>query len=460
VRSLFSRIFISFWLVLAVITASCIGVTAAVAWQRMSTLGRFNSQDLARDAGTALRSGGETGLTVWLKRARGSYPGIEIYILDPVGRDILRRAVPGRLRQWLTLVERRQRVAVSPRGPIAPEFQFSATHLLDRQEISGADGRRYVLAIAWFGSSPIDVLGSYDVTVMLILLAISISAAASWMLGRYISDPVRKLQMSARVLAAGDLDTQVDRRVAARRDEIGVLARDFNHMAAELKSQIVAKEVLLRDVSHELRSPLSRIQIALGLAGLDPAETPVQLRRIERDVERMNVLIGEIIQLARLTSSAPAFAFEPVSLGDLLDEVADDAALEARSVGKTVSSDSAGGFEIHANRELLRRALENVVRNAIRFSPPGGQVSIAVTRGERALTVAVRDKGPGVPEADRERIFEPFYRVSQAREHSGGVGLGLAITARVMDLHGGNARAFNAREGGLVVELQLPVTDS
>jgi two-component system OmpR family sensor kinase len=438
--------------------ASSVGVTTAVTWHRITTLSKINSRELTREAAVALRQGGENGLTTWLKRVRDSYSGVDIYIITPAGHDLLQRAIPGRLQQWLSLVERGQRVIVSAQGPISPEFQFAATHLLDSAELSGPDGRHYVLAVAWFGSSPVDVLGSYDVTLLLLFLALLISAGVSWGLGRYLSNPIRKLQLNARVFAQGDLDAKVDSSVSARRDEIGVLARDLNNMAAQLKSHISTKEVLLRDVSHELRSPLARIQIALGLAGLEKSDVGAHLRRIERDVERMNTLIGEILQLTRLTNEAPVLAFEPISLNELLDEIMQDAALEAQSCGKSIQCMGGRSYWIAGNRELLRRAIENVLRNAIKFSAEDSEVIVSITCGGSDLIISVRDYGPGIPDAERERIFEPFHRVSSARDRdTGGSGLGLAITARVMTLHGGHARAFNADGGGLSVELQLPI---
>lgn len=460
-RSLFSRIFLSVWLVLAVIMASTIGVTTLVAWHRITTLSKINSRELTNEAALALRQGGENGLTKWLQQVQNSYSDVDIYVITPAGRDLLQRAIPSRLRQWLSLVEHGHRVVVSSQGPISPEFQFAASHLLDNADLSGPDGQHYVLAIAWFGSSPIDVLGSYDVTLILLFLALLASAGVSWALGRYVSDPIRKLQLNARGLALGNLDTKVDNSVSVRCDEIGVLARDFNHMAAQLKSHISAKEVLLRDVSHELRSPLARIQIALGLAGLEKSDVDPQLRRIERDVERMNALIGEILQLTRLSNETPAFAFEPVSTSDLLDEIMQDAALEAQSSGKSILGMGERSYWIAGNRELLRRAIENVLRNAIRFSAEGDEVTMSTARDGADLIISVRDHGPGVPQAETQKIFEPFYRVSSARDRdTGGSGLGLAITARVTTLHGGQVRAFNAEGGGLTVELQLPILDS
>ncbi|MEP6606073.1 MAG: ATP-binding protein [Nitrosospira sp.] len=375
-----------------------------------------------------------------------------------MGKDLLNRGVPARLEQWLARGNGQRLIAGTPgQSPLTPSFQYSASHLLESSQISTMNGKNYSLAVAWFGSSPIDVLGSYDVVPGLLVLAILVSAVASWWLARYVSAPIHELQKSARILARGNLDAKVEERFSRRRDELGTLARDFNHMASELKSQIQAKEVLLRDVSHELRSPLARIQIALGLASLKQANVDVQHHRIERDVERMNTLIEEIIQLTRLTGAPQSFRMEEMNLGRLLDEIADDVALEAEVFGRRISLSQPLNMFLPGNSEMLRRAIENVLRNAVRFSPNDAEIMISARQVSDKVMVSIRDQGPGVPEADTQRIFEPFYRVSAARERdSGGTGLGLAITARVMLLHGGNVVACNHPDGGLSVTLTLP----
>jgi two-component system sensor histidine kinase CpxA len=461
-RSLFTRIFLSFWIVLGVIIAGCVAATTMVAWHRIAVLGEINFDALNRDAEVALRSGSEAGLTSWLKKVGDTYPGVDIYVLTVSGNDLLHREVPPRLRQWLVRGNGQKLIAASSgQSPLAPGLQYSASHLLDSSRISGLNGKDYTLAVAWYGSSPVDVLGSYDILPLLLVLALIVSAIVSWWIAHYISAPIHELQLSARILARGNLDAKVEDRFSKRRDEIGILARDFNHMAAQLRSQISAKEVLLRDVSHELRSPLTRIQIALGLAGLEKADIGVQHQRIERDVERMNTLIGEIMQLTRLTSAPQSFPPEQIDLSRLIDEIADDVALEAKPFGKHLALARPSNVGVYGNPEMLRRAIENVLRNAIRFSPNDAEIALSVVREPAGTTICVRDKGPGVPEADIQRIFDPFYRVSVARDRdSGGTGLGLAITARVMSLHGGHASACNISQGGLAVMLFLPAFDS
>jgi two-component system, OmpR family, sensor kinase len=461
-NSLFTRVFVSFWIVLGIIIAGCVATTTLVAWHRITVLSAINFEQMNSDAKSALTRDGEAGLQSWLRQVGSTYPGVDIYILDAAGRDILERRVPARLTQWLARGNGQKLIAGSPdQSPLAPTLQYAASHLLDSSQISASNGKNYTLAIAWFGSSPIDVLGTYDVVPALLLLALLVSAAASWWLARYISAPIYGLQQSARILARGDLNAKVEERFSQRPDEIGTLARDFNHMAAELKAQIEAKEVLLRDISHELRSPLGRIQVALGLAALDRENVEVQHQRIERDIERMNRLIEEIIRLARLTNAPHSFSFEVVDFGLLLDEVVDDARPEAAVHGRQVVMSRPPHLVLQGNPELLRQAVENVLRNAIRYAPEKSEVAVTVARENDSIVVAIGDQGPGVPEAELQRIFDPFYRVSRARDRKGGgTGLGLAITARVVSLHAGRLFAKNSRDGGLVVTISLPAMAS
>lgn len=457
-NSLFARVFLSVWIVLGIIIAGCVATTTLVAWHRISALSEIDFSQLNREAQAVVHSQGENGLRTWLQEVSDRFPGVDIYILDRAGRDLRGRYLPQRLARWLALGNGQSLITGGRDGsPLAPSFQYSASHLLDSSRIEASNGKSYTLAVAWFGSSPIDVLGSYSIVPLLLILALFVSVGVSWLLARYISDPIYELQKSARVLARGNLDAKVDSRFIVRSDEIGVLAREFNHMALQLKEQIEAKELLLRDISHELRSPLGRIQVALGLAALKGADVETQHERIERDIDRMNTLIGEIIRLARLTGAPQSVSLETVDVGQLLERVVDDALPEVHARGCRIACKRGEGLVLRGNLELLRRAIENVLRNAIRFSPERTEIEVNARRDPEQITIEVRDKGPGVPEADTLRIFDPFYRVSNARERdSGGTGLGLAITARVMSLHAGQVTAQNAPEGGLVVTLVLP----
>ncbi len=482
-RTLFFRIFISFWLAMAMILAGAIAVTATVAWYRIAMLSSINPGELMNDATAALRNQGISGLKTWLETVAGAHPDLDIYVVDASGNDMLQRRLPERIEQWLVLDGGPGRGARGKDGSLGASYwpygydwsphgvtqshspDFNRSHLLANPKIFGDDGTSYTLLVAWFGATPMDEIGSDNVIYALFAIALGISAVVCWWLARYISAPVAGLQMSARTLALGNFEAQVDEKFCNRRDELGILAQDFNRMAARLHAQIASKEILLRDISHELRSPLTRLRVALGLARRGGGNIEIQLDRIERDIERLDALIGETLQLSRLSGAVPAFDRESVELGRLLHDVIEDAQLEANSSGKSIGASAILDLCVHGNPELLRRAIDNVLRNAIRFEPAGGSIEVS-TRVEAsgatvgatvAATVAIRDHGSGVPEPDLERIFEAFFRVAEGRERSsGGTGLGLAITARVMALHGGHSTARNAPDGGLIVELHFP----
>lgn len=475
-NTLFSRIFVSFWVAMILILAGAVAVTATVAWYRITTLGDVDPGEMLNGATAALRDGGVPGLKAWLGNIANEHPVLDIYVLDASGNDILERKLPEHIVQWLPLDGRTPSAKDgstnarywpygydwAPTGVTASHYPgLNRSHLLANPKIVAPDGTALTLLVAWFGGTPIDVLGADGMTVSLLLIAVGISAAICWWLARHISGPVTKLQAIARTFASGHLDARVDEQFCRRRDEIGVLAQDFNQMATGLQAQIASKEMLLRDISHELRSPMARLRVALGLAQRDDGRLDVQLERMERDIERLDMLIGEILQLSRLSGGEPTFARRPVELGHLVDEVVDDAHFEASAVGKFISRSTISGLSALGNFELLRRSVDNVIRNAIRFTPVGSKVEVSTRITDGSAIVAVRDHGPGVSECDLPRIFEAFYRVgdSRARE-SGGVGLGLAITARIMALHGGLARAQNAADGGLIVELCFPRLDS
>ena len=471
-RTLFFRIFISFWLAMAMILAGAIAVTATVAWYRIASLSSINPGELMNDATVALRDQGISGLKTWLETVTSAYPDLDIYIVDASGKDVLLRPLPERIEQWLVLDGGPARgkdgsfsasywpygYDWSPHGLTkSHSSDFNRSHLLANPKILGDDGSTYTLLVAWFGATPMDEIGADGVVYALFAIALAISAVICWWLARHISAPVAELQISARTLALGNLGAQVDEKFCNRRDEFGILARDFNQMAVRLHSQIASKEVLLRDISHELRSPLTRLRVALGLARRGGGDVETQFNRIERDIERLDTLIGETLQLSRLSDPVQTFVCKSLDLGLLLNEVIEDAQLEANASGKSVDPSTILDLCVDGNSELLRRAIDNVLRNAIRFEPPGGSVEVSTRVDGNGGMITIRDHGCGVPEPDLERIFEAFYRVAESRERSsGGTGLGLAITARIMALHGGYSKAHNAPDGGLIVELHFP----
>ncbi len=273
----------------------------------------------------------------------------------------------------------------------------------------------------------------------------------------YLSRPLRHLRWALRRAAEGRFDTRVQPLIGGRRDEIADLAHEFDNMASQLEQMTASRKVLFHDISHELRSPLSRLQAAIGLLRQDPSTTGAMVDRIQRESERLDVLIEELLTLHRLEAPADLIR-ERVDVIELLHAIAEDADFEARSqLGRQVRIEAPGQFVAHVNGELLCRAFENVIRNAVKYTAPRTEVEILarVIAESGLLEITVQDHGPGVPPAMLQRIFEPFTRV-EGGESVRGVGLGLAIALRSMKLHGGHIEASLREGGGLIVKLSLP----
>jgi len=278
----------------------------------------------------------------------------------------------------------------------------------------------------------------------------------------HLTAPVRRLRTAAQRLAGGDLTARVGTGPVKGRDEIAALSGDFDLMAGRIEGLMTAQQHLLRDISHELRSPLARLNVALELARQrSPAEAASALDRISRETERLNDLIGQLLALAQLDSGSDRIAREPVSLTRLVQAIAADANFEAQTRGRSVRAVVEEETSVHGSEEMLRQGIENVVRNAVRYTAEHTQVDITLSRrraasGDAAI-IHVRDRGPGVPEEALSRMFLPFYRVADARDRqTGGTGIGLAITERAARLHGGTVTATNAPDGGLIVKIVLP----
>jgi two-component system, OmpR family, sensor histidine kinase CpxA len=301
-------------------------------------------------------------------------------------------------------------------------------------------------------------------------VAIAVGGLTTFVLVLLFSRPLVRLRKAARQLAEGNLSTRVEESSSAASrsssDEFQGLVHDFNHMAERLESLVGAQKLLLRDVSHELRSPLARLSVALALVREDaPSELNEHLARIEREAERLNQLIGQLLTLSSMETRESTSTFKPVSLNELCEQIVPDAEYEARQRSCTVILQQFGDCTIRGNWELLYRAIENVVRNAIRYTEPGTQVTIRVAKTsvdfDRMALVEVNDWGPGIPEAELEHIFRPFYRVDSSRSsETGGFGVGLAITERSVRLHGGTLRAINRPEGGISIQMTFPACKS
>ncbi len=452
-KSLFLRIFLSFWLAFALFLVVAILVTLALR-PRSSTWEALRTTVL-NDAVSAYETGGEHQLRQYLQEVEGTQH-VRAFLFDERGDEVSRRAAP----DWA--------IRVAQGGPRVPRDGYILpAPPVQRDSRASSDGKHRYTLVMGMPPGPRVFIGPRGMPLPALFGLVLSSGIACYFLAWYLTKPIVRLRSATRRLAAGDLTARTGAPASRKRDEVTSLMRDFDAMAERLQILVQAQSRLLNDISHELRSPLARLNVALGLArqraGVGSAD---MLDRIELEASRLNELIGRILTLARLEDGEQRVPQTPVPLGDLVAGVAEDAEFEAQERHCHVRTEiPAGDWAVRGNDSLLHSAIENVVRNAIRYTQEGTSVEIELTsekRGSGAEAVLrVSDSGPGVPEDALEKLFEPFYRLDDARGRlTGGVGLGLAITKRAVRFHGGKVSAFNRAEGGLMVEIRLPLIAS
>jgi two-component system sensor histidine kinase CpxA len=454
-RSLFLKIFLWFW-----VTMVLVGLAMVFTWsmQRDLLLSHWRATMgeaialYAQNAAEEFDHRGLAGLNDYLQRLESGSP-LRAVLLDSAGNGVTGR--PSHVPR--ALIDKTVQTG-------EPEFTVNEMGALGVQRVVGPSGRTYVFVVR-MPRGPLGYRLSLRAQALRWTLAILISGLICYLLTLYLTRPVLQLRMAARELAAGDLSARVRPNQARRKDEIGELVHDFNRMAERLEGLVSSQRQLISDISHELRSPLARLNVALGLARQRAAPAAsVPLDRIEREAERLNELIGKLLILARMEAASGPPEETPVDIQELLNEVVEDAEFEAQQIGCQVrwaeGSALPDGCCVRGSGELLRSAVENVVRNALRYTAPGTFVEIAFRCEGQWAAIAVRDHGPGVPEAELSNLLRPFYRVAGARDRqTGGAGLGLAIADRAIRLHGGSIQVANASDGpGLRVEIRLPVT--
>jgi signal transduction histidine kinase len=444
-HSIFLRIFLLFWLAMALIVGSSIATTFTIASRDSEPMEMQRRPSVAIRASEVLGRGGIDALKTWLEANR-STGDRELFVVGPDGRDILGRHLPAGAAHRLEIANRESVPGNFRPSRIAPQ-------------IVAPDGSAYTVLLTPRRPSIFGALGLPAISLTILGIALVVSALTSWWLAEHLTAPIRRIQAGARGLASENLDVRVSAGLEGRKDELAVLARDFDAMADQLRANRSATTQLLRDISHELRSPLARMRVALGLARQPPADFQRQLDRIEGEIERLDAMISQVLKLARLQNTQSMLEREPFDFDELIDEVVRDANFEGAAKDCRINLHGATHTMLLGNRELLRSAVENVLRNAVRYSPQRRPVDVSIVRLSSGVEILIRDRGPGVPNADLERIFEPFYRVAESRDRdSGGEGIGLAITSRVMKAHGGVAKAVNPADGGFEVRLSLPGT--
>jgi two-component system, OmpR family, sensor histidine kinase CpxA len=446
-RSLFLRIFLSFWAAQALFLVLAILVVIALRPTREPGLEGLGSRVIT-EAVSAYQSGGERAAGEYLEDLQRTQ-NLRGFVFDSSGREISGRMVF----PWIDDMRRTGHVH---------HHDWVDRFLPERfyRQIQSVQGQDYTLVLE-FPPGP-RVFGPHGIPSLGISIAVISSGLVCYLLAWSLTSPVTRLRSAAQRLAAGDLTARTGAPMRGRRDELAQLMRDFDRMAERIEALMESQSRLLKDVSHELRSPLARLSVALGLARQRAApEVEGALNRIELEADRLNQLIQRLLTISRLETGSDGIRKTRVSLRELAEYVAHDAEYEAQGRTCRVSAEPTDEYPVEADPDLLRSAIENVVRNAVRYTVAGTAVEIRLERriGDRGeeITIRVLDSGPGVPEEALEQIFQPFYRIDDARNRqTGGAGLGLSIADRAVRLHGGRVRASNRPEGGLEVEIRIP----
>jgi signal transduction histidine kinase len=381
-------------------------------------------------AQAALNRGGPDAVSAYMRKLDNLFGGSH-YLLDEHGVDIVSRENHGGL---------------LPPPPASKSREQRQNHMVITHQ--STDGRYWIVAMSPMGRShPWMFLPYY-------LLVAGVITLLCWLAAVGVLSPIREISKTAASFGRGKLTARVMTR---RQDEIGQLAQSFNQMADHVERLITSERRLLGDISHELRSPLSRLKLATKLArtSLDQQSA---LDRIERDIDRMSSLVSDIVDITRMESDPSPRDMTPLKLTSLVEAIVEDCRIEAESRGCSLAVTGHMTSEVEGNRELLRRAVENVVRNAIHYSPVQAVVDIILIEEPGTAKIEVRDRGPGVPEDSLARIFEPFFRIEEARDKvRGGSGLGLSIAKRAIQLHHGFIAAENVAPG-LKVLISIPLS--
>lgn len=453
-RSLFWRAFLTFWSAMAVILVCGMMLTAAVAWYRFNSLDGLNPASLTRDAAQIARTQGKDGLERWVQAMDRRYSALKIYIMDSRDADILGRRLPTRMHDWLGSYR------AAPERPSqedypAPDPAGERVSWWEPQWLALPDGTELLMLFLPFDSSHWEVLALSPVALALLLFALAVTAPFCWALTRHVTSPLGQLRQTTHALSAGRLDAHTPAKLARRKDELGLLARDFDAMADRLKALVDTREQLLHNIAHELRSPLARLRLAAELARRKDERQDLQLDRIERECERLDLLVGNTLRLARL--GALPVPTDTLDLAEIVSAVVEDARYEAGDRRIRIDWDAHPPVPLTGDRCSLASAIENVLRNALRFAPAHSEVRVRLRNGAREVSLEIEDRGPGVPAEELDYLFEPFYRSAQGSPAAGGgAGLGLSIARAAVAAHKGLISARNAAPHGLNVRIDLP----
>lgn len=478
-RSMFWRIFLGFWLTMILGGAASVMVMSTFRHLSIEWLRDDMSRRMDENLTNLIITSGQAALQMYTYGGRAEYDtfirgiregaGIELELIGGDNKTITGKMLPAQ-GEMVVLADR-------ARHERRTLLEKTATGLSVAKVLTarGEEAAPVVVGFHTFGPPPAmrppggkgppvfarilpPFLGPGEIVRTAVMLLIV--SGVCYFLARSLVTPIRRLRKITQQIAGGDYSARVGGSLGRPGNEIADLGRDFDIMVERTETVINSQNRLLRDISHELRSPLARLNVALALAKKRlHAEDDLALAKIGQEADRLNELIGQLLVLSRLESGAELMPMESVDLTALLRTVVADADFEAALLGRQVAILASDHANVAGSRELLRRAVENIVRNAARYTAPGTRVEVSLSReGDRALVV-VRDYGPGVPAADLPHLFQPFYRVAKARERgTGGTGIGLAIAMQAVKAHGGTVCVQNTDQPtGLMVTITLPL---
>ncbi len=471
---LFWKFFFAFWL--ALLTAG-IGVGTAV-WlqhnaqldseQHPETLINRHAAAFVTAAAGILQYSGVTALHDFLETLRDK-PFPPVFAVDERDRDMLDRNIPPEALQQARSLHSQQAYPEAIRLLLAddghhyllfvpqPKYNLTGDHrrpiVSQPGKLHDAPDKRPPAPRSHTHRAPPKPPSPLMSITAGTIASLMFSAALAW----YFAKPIRSLRSAFAAVARGKLDTRLATEMGKRHDELADLGRDFDHMAAQIGSLVNAQQRLLHDVSHELRSPLARMQAAIGLAQQQPEKMQATLERLERDSQRISDLVGELLVLSRLETGLPDRDISEIDVGGQLADIVEDARFEAEHKGVNLVYTGIEDIIVKGRSELLHRAVENILHNAVQHCKTGGTVTVTADfdKANHRLHISIDDQGPGVAESDLKAIFQPFFR-SGSQNKCDSIGLGLTIALRAVQAHGGHISAANRRQGGLHVAIEIP----
>ena len=446
--TLFLKIFLWFWLAMALI----VGALTFVTWTQQNepivrqwqvVVGETMTVH-AQTAAQIYDAEGKAGLDKFLERMENSGRINAIGLFNENGGQISGSDIKFDVKNVLS------RALTSD----AAEFERGEASSLIAKKTALKNGATVVLVTQWERPPTPNFFPLSQTQILRILAVILTAGLLCYALALYLTAPISKLRLAARRFAGGDLHTRLDIK---RRDELGELAREFDQMTERIETLVTSEKRLTQDISHELRSPLARLNVALELTRKKAnPETHSLIERIATESNRLNEMISRLLVLSKLETGSENFEKHEINLTKVFEQVAADADFEAHGNGKSVKIWQKDEAKVFGNETLLRSAIENVLRNAVRYTKDETTVDVKLTKNGKTAVVSIKDYGAGVPEEELDKLFRPFYRVNTARDRkTGGIGLGLAIAERAVHAHRGAIKASNTNDG-LAVEITLP----